>query len=195
MFVRPGEYFIDLLPAEEAVFLIQELLVNDTMGRRPAHPLALEEGYSSQELAAAGLAPGSRVEHNGLMFTWPDAAPGTVDNIRARGQRVPLAGSGTRLGFIGASVYGSQSGTVTVEYADGGTEQAEVGFPDWHSNSGPPENVVATMNYTWRRGGRSEAEGFIYSAELPLDSGRELAAVRLPNSVYLHVFDITVGGT
>ena len=50
--------------------------------------------------------------HDGITFTWPDVLAGEPDNVVAMGQTVLVSGSGTTLGFLGAST-SPASGTAT----------------------------------------------------------------------------------
>ena len=72
------------------------------------------DSYSAQALAAGTptpLTPGGQVTVGGTTLTWPSAAAGTPDNVVTGGQTVALSGSGTDLGFLGASQNGTASGT------------------------------------------------------------------------------------
>ncbi|HZC51089.1 MAG TPA: glycoside hydrolase family 3 C-terminal domain-containing protein, partial [Mycobacterium sp.] len=93
--------------------------------------------YSAQALAAAtpSLTPGASVTHDGLTFTWPDAQPGTPDNVVAGGQTVPLTGSGSTVGLLGAGDYGTASGTATITYSDGTSQSFPLSFADWWANT------------------------------------------------------------
>src|SRR5262249_29114082 len=93
--------------------------------------------YSAQALAAAtpSLTPGATFTHDGLTFTWPNAQPGTPDNVVAGGvaggQTIAVSGSGTTLGLIGSGDYGTPTGTATITYTDGSTQSVSVTFADW----------------------------------------------------------------
>ena len=103
-------------------------------GRRHTGKPRLDDGgfgYSAQALAATGLAPGGKISHDGLEFTWPGASPGAPDNVTANGQAVAISGSGTTLGFLGAGVFGTAVGTGTIVYMDGTTRPFNPAFADW----------------------------------------------------------------
>ena len=93
------------------------------------------DSFSSAGLAADALAPGRSLLHDGLSITWPDVAPGRPDNVVADGQAVAVSGSGTVLGVVGASAYGSTTGTFTVGYSDGSTSAATATLADWIDTS------------------------------------------------------------
>src|ERR1700722_3560729 len=89
------------------------------------------DSFSAAGLAADALRPGKPLLHDGLAVTWPAVPPGQPDNAVADGQTVGISGTGTTLGVIGASAYGSQAGTFTVSYANGSTSTATVTLADW----------------------------------------------------------------
>jgi hypothetical protein len=102
--------------------------------------------FSSDALAAAGLTPGAAVTEQGVSFTWPHYALGSCDNVRAEGQTIRLSGSGSTLGFLGSGGFGTQSGTVTISYADGTTQSATLTFADWYAdNPVAGGTIVATV--------------------------------------------------
>jgi beta-glucosidase len=154
--------------------------------------------YSAQALAAAGLVPGGTVSRAGSTFTWPDGPPGTPDNVGANGQVITVSGTGDRLAFLGASTNGSHGGTGTVYYADGGSEQFTVSFPDWWGPPGDAE-VAASMPYQNQTNpaGQFQHVAYVYYASVPIRSGVAVQAVALPvtgasPSPGMHVFAMTI---
>ncbi|MGH3407863.1 MAG: glycoside hydrolase family 3 C-terminal domain-containing protein, partial [Streptosporangiaceae bacterium] len=141
-------------------------------------------GYSfaSDGLPAAGLAPGATVTAQGVSFTWPAYAPGSFDNLRAEGQTIALSGSGSVLGFLGSGGFGTQSGPVTITYADGTTQTATLSFADWYADSAVSGGtVVATVPWNQAPGTTlGPHQVSVYSATLPLDAGKTVASVTLP---------------
>jgi hypothetical protein len=158
--------------------------------------------YSAQALAAAGLTPGGSFTHDGLTFTWPDAQPATNDNIVAGGQTFALSGSGSTLGLVGTGDYGAVSGTGTITYTDGTTQQFTVGFADWWSNSASPGgDILATLPYINNPSGKETQRVSVYYAGIPLQQGKTVAYVTLPNigataaqgQPAMHVFAVSIG--
>jgi beta-glucosidase-like glycosyl hydrolase len=158
--------------------------------------------YSAQSLAGAGLTQGASVTHDGLTFTWPDAAAGTPDNVVAGGQTVAVSGSGTTLGFLGTSDYGSSSGTGAITYTDGSTQAFTLTFADWWSNAAESGgDILASVPYINTPSGKQNQEVSLYYASVPLASGKTVAYVTLPNvsqgaaqgSVAMHIFAIAAG--
>ena len=159
--------------------------------------------YSAQALAAAGLSPGTKITHDGMTFTWPDAQPGTADNVAAGGQIIDLSGAGATLGLLGAGDYGTASGTGTITYTDGSTQQFNLTFPDWWANAAPPGgDILATVPYINTPTGKLYQGGVsVYYAGIPLQQGKTVKSVTLPNlglgvspgETAMHIFAISIG--
>jgi glucoamylase len=157
------------------------------------------DSFSASGLAADALSPGHTLLHDGLTLTWPDVAPGQPDNVVADGQTVAVTGTGTTLGVVGASAYGSTSGTFTVTYADGTTSTATVAFADWINTS--PASGTDTLATTagWNPGGTIPVS--MSYAAIPLMSSQRVVSVTLPtvgasvgkNVPSMHIFSLTIG--
>jgi beta-glucosidase len=152
--------------------------------------------YDSDALPSAGLAPGASVTAQGISFTWPSYAPGSFDNAHASGQTIALSGAGTSLGFLGSGGFGTQSGTVTVNYTDGTSSTATLSFADWYADSAASGGtVVATVPWNDAPGSTLGAHQVsVYSATVPLAAGKTVASVTLPENFNMHIFAIAVGG-
>ncbi|MFI1092604.1 glycoside hydrolase family 3 C-terminal domain-containing protein [Streptomyces sp. NPDC020917] len=157
---------------------------------------------SQQALAAQGITSGGTVTHDGLTFSWPTTGTGKPDNIVASGQTVPLAGSGTTLGFLGTADYGNASGNGLITYTDGTTQTYTLSFNDWWSNSAPPgSDILATCTYFNKPAGKANQHVSVYAATVPLQPGRTVAYVTLPNigpnaasgQVAIHLFSLAIG--
>ena len=159
--------------------------------------------YSAQTLAAAGLTPGASITHDGLTFTWPNAQPGTLDNVVAGGQTIAMSGSGSTLGLLGAGDYGAGSGALTITYTDGTTQQAAVTFPDWWSNTAPAGgDILAKMPYINTPTGQENQGGVsVYYIGVPLQQGKTIKYITLPDvsqsaiqgATAMHIFAVSVG--
>ena len=158
--------------------------------------------YSAQALAAAGLTPGASVTHDGVPFTWPSAQPGTPDNVVAGGQTIAVSGSGSTLGLLGTGDYGSATGTGTITYTDGSTQQFTVTFPDWWSNAAPSGgDILASLPYINNGTGQQTQKVSVYYIGVPLQQGKTIRYVSLPDvsqaatqgQVALHIFAMGVG--
>jgi beta-glucosidase len=183
--------------------------VNNTGISDDANPTAanLDGGgasYSAQALAAAtpSLTPGASVSHDGLTFTWPNAQPGTPDNVVAGGQTVPLTGSGSTVGLLGAGDYGTASGTATITYTDGSSQSFPLSYADWWANAPTAgDDILASFPYINQPTGRQNQRVSIYYASLPLAVGKTPAYLTLPNvsqgavsgQTAMHVFAVAIG--
>jgi beta-glucosidase len=158
--------------------------------------------YSAQALAAAGITSGGTITHDGLTFTWPNAAPGTADNMVAAGQTIALSGSGKTLGLLGTGDFGTASGTGTVVYTDGTAQQFAVTFSDWWSNQAPAGgDILTTLPYINTPTGKQSQHVSIYYAGVPLLPGKTVQYVTLPDvssgvsngTTAMHIFAAAVG--
>ncbi|MBE2320921.1 glycoside hydrolase N-terminal domain-containing protein [Solirubrobacter sp. CPCC 204708] len=157
---------------------------------------------SAQALASVGVRPGGAVDFSGLRFAWPDAAPGTPDNVVASGQVLKLAGSGGRLGFLVSSTWGPASGTGIVRYTDGTRQPFALSSPDWYGAPKPGGVAAVVVPYQNRPNNqRQNTPATIYFAEVALQAGKQVRSVELPNvsaaarpnTPALHVFAVTIG--
>jgi beta-glucosidase len=162
------------------------------------------DSYSAQALAAGtptALTPGGQVTVGGTTFTWPSAAAGTPDNVVTGGQTVALSGSGTDLGFLGASQNGTASGTVTVHYTDGSSQSFNLNMADWYANSPAVGNQLLTTTTSWNFTSSTQTAHpvSIYFASVPLQAGKHVSSVTLPvlsnagGTTAMHIFSMATG--
>jgi Fibronectin type III-like domain/NPCBM-associated, NEW3 domain of alpha-galactosidase len=162
------------------------------------------DSYSAQALAAGTptpLTPGGQVTVGGTTLTWPSAAAGTPDNVVTGGQTVAVSGSGTDLGFLGASQNGTASGTVTVHYADGSSQSFNLNMADWYANSPAIGNQTVDTTSSWNFTSTTQTAHpvSIYFASVPLQPGKQVSSVTLPvlsnagGTTAMHIFSMAVG--
>jgi predicted alpha-1,2-mannosidase len=161
--------------------------------------------YSANALSNAGLKPGGKVTVDGLTHTWPVTETGEPDNVIAAGQTVNVTApaDATKLALLGSAANGTASGTLTITYTDGTTQQAQVGFSDWTLGGGGQQpsfdnRIVVKSSYRNSINGTSQglATYVFATAPIGLDPGRTPASVTLPSSVaggVLHVFALSAG--
>ena len=120
----------------------------------------------------------------------------------ADGQQITLDGTGTVLGVTGASAYGTTSGTLTVDYANGSTSTATLSFADWTSTSAAAgSDLLATTAAERRHRQRRNHAGQPVLRGHPVTAGQRVTSVTLPavgsgvgkNVPSMHVFSLTVG--
>ena len=161
--------------------------------------------YSEQALAADGFTAGGTVTVNGTSYVWPNAAPGTFDNVESAGQviQTPQAKTGaTNLSFLGSAADGPSVGTLTITYTDGSTQTAQLGFSDWTLGGGGTPTpsygnvVAATTGYRDFSGGSQQVNTYVFAtAPIALDASKQVASITLPSSTdqgMLHVFAYSV---
>ena len=159
--------------------------------------------YSANALAADGITPGGTITSDGVSYTWPNVAPGQLDNIEANGQTIPLQPTtATKIGLIGSATNAPSTGTtgtLTVTFTDGTTQQLPVVFGDWALGAGSEsvptgDQVVAETPYRNADGGTSKQQlnMYMFSVDGTLTAGKTIAGVTLPSptSGDFHVFAI-----
>lgn len=152
--------------------------------------------FSAQKLAAAGITPGGTITALGATFTWPDVAAGTRDNAAGGGQTVELAGTGSRLAFLGSGSSQNATGTVTVWYTDGTTSTGTFGFPNWSFQDAGAHGATLVASSD----GRNRPDGYgnagiayrVFAHSIPLTPGKTVELVTLPAAGSLHVFAMAI---
>jgi beta-glucosidase-like glycosyl hydrolase len=175
--------------------------ISDDTNRAPGNLDGGGQSLSAQALAAAGVTPGQNLVHDSIPFTWPSAAAGTPDNVAAQGQTIALPGAGSTLGFLGTGDYGTASGTGTITYTDGTTQQYSLAFSDWYSNSPQPGgDILVSTPYINNQSGRNNQQVSVYYAGVPLQAGKTVKYVTLPNvgpvatgAAAMHIFAVGYG--
>jgi len=155
--------------------------------------------YSAQTLQNAGLTPGKMLTFNGVSFLWPNSAVGTLDNVQAQGQTIPVTATkgATMLAFLGSAAFGPSTGTATITYTDGTTQTFTLAFSDWTLNGGGSaplnaDQVVVALPYRNSLHGRQlDQMPEIFYTSVALQPGKTIKSVTLPataNQGQLHIF-------
>ena len=157
------------------------------------------DSYSAQALQAAGFNSGQAVTLAGITFQWPNAQPGSVDNVVAAAQVVPVSASGTggNLNFLGSAAHRSVRAAGSIAYSDGSTQHFELGFSDWTLNGGAVgpsfgNSIAATLPYLNTHNGPRMERTYLFVTTVPLQPGKRIASVTLPSDTHLHLFGLTV---
>jgi predicted alpha-1,2-mannosidase len=185
-------------PGDLAPF-VNNVGVTDDSATTPGNFDGNGNSYSAQALADAGITPGGAVTSDGVTFIWPDAAAGSDDNVITNGQTVSVSGSGPTLGFLGTAVNGVFTGGGTIYYTDGSTQSYTISYVNWTSGSPPAgDTLIAKTPYLNTPTGQLTRERYLYGAFVPLEAGKTVAAVQLPEAAGsgdtgIHIFAIAVG--
>jgi alpha-galactosidase len=152
--------------------------------------------FSSDALAAAGVVAGGSVTDGGQTFTnWVGGGAGQLDSIAAQGQTITYSAVGrSALGFLGRSNGGDVSGTLTLNYSDGTSSTATLGFPNWLTGN-PTAFGDTTAITTTHKNTQTKAQvtgNYVIShAKIALAAGKSLVSITLPNQPALRIFSIT----
>ena len=152
--------------------------------------------FSSDALAAAGVVSGGSVTHNGQTFTsWVGGGAGQLDSISAQGQTIMYSAIGrSSMGFLGASNGGDVSGTLTLNYSDGTSNTATLGFPNWLTSNPTAfgdSTAITTAHKNTQTTAQVTASYVISHATVALPAGKNLVSITLPNQPALRIFSIT----
>jgi beta-glucosidase len=175
--------------------------ITDNANTAPGNFAGDGTSYSEQQLTANGLGPGAAMTLGGVQLTWPDVVAGQPDNAVASGQAIELTGHGTTLALLGAADFGSATGTGTITYTDGTTQSFSLTLADWYANEAAPGTTTVTTTPSWN-GSSSSHPVSVYGATIPIQAGKTVAAVTLPdisdgvggNVNAMHIFAIGIGG-
>ncbi|ORY02148.1 hypothetical protein K493DRAFT_387161 [Basidiobolus meristosporus CBS 931.73] len=160
------------------------------------------QGIVAQSMLKAGLTPGKTLHVNGFQYRIANWGKGRYDNWIEKGQQVKVTTvpAANRLGFLLASDMGSFKGIYEIVYTDCSKTVVTVGASDWkwkielaHGNTVAQRGLVATYD-------RREVR--LYSAEVNIDQGKEIAYIKFPTKVspihaymkgysgHIHVFSV-----
>ena len=122
----------------------------------------------------------------------------------ADGQTLPVSGSGSTLGFLGAAAHGTPTATGTITYTDGSTQPFTLSFSTWDSATAAPGTSIVNTTHRWNTATGSNGSGGVrnvFFAPVPLQAGKTVAFVTLPsisNGVgavaAMHIFAVAIGG-
>jgi beta-glucosidase len=74
--------------------------------------------------------------------------------------------------------FGAASGTGTITYTDGTTQQYSLVMTDWYNNAPVPGNQIATTTASWNLSSSTQVTHpvSIYFASVPLHAGKTVAS-------------------
>jgi len=145
--------------------------------------------FSSEALADAGLTVGEKAIAFGAELDWHPTAVGTPDAVKVAGQQVSLQGEGDELIVAGFSSGTASSGTATVHYVDGTTQQVRLTLPLWTDAStdaadtvllgGATSYLQRTRPYNGGTIATVDGPASVFAQRIPL-SGKPVQSVTLP---------------
>lgn len=158
-------------------------------------------GLSRQELNERGITPGAPVPYGetGVVFTWPNTAPGEPDHWRPEGQVIEFDGiQASGISFLGTASNGAASGTVEVTYVDGSSFDLPITFSDWVPGQVVPGNsrVINLQRRVESNGNVVSGGPVIFATTVAaLDQNKAVQSVTLPAQVTggnMHIFDVAL---
>ncbi|UYQ65388.1 GH92 family glycosyl hydrolase [Streptomyces peucetius] len=143
---------------------------------------------------AALLPEAGQVTWGGVVYQAPDAS-GTADNFtEARGQSLLLpAGKHEALRLVAAAHNGTVATTLTVRYTDGTSDELPVTVGDWAGSAPTGSTVALDMDHRIRRGQGVDGPSVrLFATAAPLDTGRTVRSLSLPDDRRVEVYAITL---
>ena len=144
---------------------------------------------------AALLPPAGAGVLNGITYDLPDTSGTAANFVEARGQQVLLPSSQySTLRLLGATHNGDVQTTATVTYTDGSTADVPLALTDWAAGGGHNGNTVEiAMAHRIKAGqGVDGPPVQIFGTSLPLDPGKPVLSVTLPNDPRLEIYAATL---
>jgi predicted alpha-1,2-mannosidase len=143
----------------------------------------------------AALLPGAGATTlGGVTYALPDPS-GTAKNfMTARGQQLAIPpGQYAALHVLGAAHGGDVVSSATVVYTDGISAQVPFALTDWAGSAGTNGNTISiAMDHRIKAGqGVDGPPVNLFAATLPLDPGRIVQSVTLPNNPNAEVYAAT----
>ena len=157
--------------------------------------------FSAQALQSVKVVPGQIFVDDGIEYTWPNVKSGQLDNYQANGQTITVNSSvfnTVKIGFLGASVGGASTGSVTLNYADGTSDTKNLTLSDWTLSTGvdqpaPGTDKSVTMSYHNGAAGKVTQNTYLFNAELDIPVGKIVQSVTLPSATtggQMHIFAV-----
>jgi hypothetical protein len=117
-----------------------------------------------------------------------------ANNVALHGQRLAIpTAQYSAIWLLGASEQGNYQLPATLEYADGTSQQVDLGLSDWCQVARYDE--VAQLEFPQRRGAGGAVERItcrMFLQRIAVDPGRELSVISLPDRETMHLFAITL---
>lgn len=134
---------------------------------------------------------GGAFEFRGVPFLLATIAPGDDNVVVCVGQDIHIrAGNYAELYVAGAAQWGDREGLINLGYTDGSSEDVKLFLTDWTSSNPKGGNLrfIATKKHNTVG---ITGDAFIWLAKVPVDPGRRLRRITLPDNAFLKIFAIT----
>jgi hypothetical protein len=118
----------------------------------------------------------------GVDFFWPDTSTGALNGVHAEGQRLAVpVGRYQALYFLSAATNGDKRVEFTFHYEDGTSDTATAQITDWCVDAKYGEIEIIRAPYRHNPTGiLRDCESRVMLESLPVDAGKALAAITLP---------------
>ncbi|HZJ10045.1 MAG TPA: hypothetical protein VFD39_10145 [Trueperaceae bacterium] len=162
---------------------------NPAKGNFDSRSGALGATYMAERAPAANEV----FELGGVSLLFPPSEA-DANNVAMFGQRLVVpSGHYAAIWVLGSSEQGNYQMPVTLEYADGSSEQVDLGLSDWCQL--PRYGEPALLEFPQRRGAGGAIERItcrIFLQRLSVDPSKELTRIGLPDRETMHAFAITL---
>lgn len=140
------------------------------------------------------LPPAGPVTWGGVSYAAPDPTGTAANFVEARGQQMLLPGGKyASIRLVGAAHNGPVSTVVTVRYADGSTANVPVTVGDWAGSTPAGSTVVLDMPHRIKAGSGVDGPPVrLFGQSVPLDAGKTVYSVTLPNDPRVQVYAMTL---
>jgi predicted alpha-1,2-mannosidase len=145
--------------------------------------------YDADLLPAAGP-----VTWDGVTYQAPDPR-GTAKNfVPATGQSLLLPPADhSAIKLVATAYNGPATAALTIGYADGTTSQATVVVADWCGSPAAGTTNVLAMPHRIKAGqGVDGPPVSLFGASLPIEAGKQVRSITLPNDPRLHLYALTL---
>jgi hypothetical protein len=172
--------------------------VNNTGIAAAEHPTAGGFNIWANTYPADQLPPaGSTVAVGGVPFLFPAAATGSPDNIRCRGQRIPLPPGEYEWLYLIAAAERRTEDLVALHYAGGRVRRQWLRvsdfWPETPARFGERE-AYRTDRMLYPRHAQHRMAPPIWRCRVPVTVPGVVEALTLPDNPAIHVFAITAAG-
>lgn len=145
-------------------------------------------------LPAEHVPGGGRITVDGVPFEWPSVVAGNADNVRCAGQLIEVVRGRYDWLYVLAASERRAEDEVALHFADGSVDFEALRVSDfWAAPAvfGETE-AVATPVMHYPHHVQPGVPAKVWCQRVPVTRRADLAAVRLPRNVALHVFAATV---